>query len=67
MGYSYGAVLAGRFAKAYPDLVDGVIMGSPTFTLKVPHFEPAQISFSRGDDINDLLNRRVGSVVRGSF
>jgi lysophospholipase len=29
MGYSYGGVLAGRFAKAYPDLVDGVIMVSP--------------------------------------
>ena len=42
MGYSYGAVLAGRFAKAYPDLVDGVIMVSPTFKLKVPpQFEPA--------------------------
>jgi alpha-beta hydrolase superfamily lysophospholipase len=44
MGYSYGAVLAGRFAKAYPDLVDGVIMVSPTFVLKVPpQYEPATI------------------------
>jgi pimeloyl-ACP methyl ester carboxylesterase len=44
MGYSYGAVLAGRFAKAYPDLVDGGIMVSPTFKLKVPpQFEPATI------------------------
>jgi alpha-beta hydrolase superfamily lysophospholipase len=44
MGYSYGAVLAGRFARAYPDLVDGVIMVSPTFKLRVPpQFEPATI------------------------
>lgn len=44
MGYSYGAVLAGRFAKAFPELVDGVIMVSPTFVLKVPpQYEPATI------------------------